>query len=167
MNIELMRPNNLLVAVQNNDGYLPRQPLERQLFGSRDLNLLCFLHGRELVDILFDDHGLISYHDNRLALATILTVDNTAVMRIMGKVAESIIARRCSQSINLNRMWMRIASGTNPQTETAKRYRAVGTGFKSTQRRYPTLAADRTAECFSKRHLHDSCGADTMCCGQR
>ena len=29
------------------------------------------------------------------------------------------------------------------------------------------LAADRTAECFSKRHLHDSCGADTMCCGQR
>lgn len=29
------------------------------------------------------------------------------------------------------------------------------------------LAADRTAECFSKRHLHDSCGADTMCCEQR
>ena len=29
------------------------------------------------------------------------------------------------------------------------------------------FAADRTAECFSKRHLHDSCGADTMCCGQR
>lgn len=29
------------------------------------------------------------------------------------------------------------------------------------------FAADRTAECFSKRHLYDSCGADTMCCGQR
>ena len=26
------------------------------------------------------------------------------------------------------------------------------------------LAADRTAECFSKRHLHDCCGADTMYC---
>ena len=29
------------------------------------------------------------------------------------------------------------------------------------------FAADRTAECLSKRHLHDCCGADTMCCGQR
>ena len=26
------------------------------------------------------------------------------------------------------------------------------------------FAADRTAECFSKRHLHDCCGADTMYC---
>ena len=26
------------------------------------------------------------------------------------------------------------------------------------------FAADRTAECFSKRHLHYSCGADTMRC---
>ena len=139
MNIELSRPNRLIISVQDNDGFLPNQPLEEQLFGQRDLSLLCLYHGRELVDILFDDHGLISYHDNKLALATILTVDNTAIMRIMGKVAESIIVRRSYKSIPLNRMWMRLGSGTNVQIETARKYRAVGTGFKSTQIHYPTV----------------------------
>lgn len=139
MRIELTRPNNLIIAVQDNDGIIPPQPLEERLFNRRNLSLLCLEHGRALVDILYDDHGLISYHDNKLALATLLTVDNKSIMRIMGKVAESVIARRCSRSIMLNRAWMRVASGTNVQTETARRYRAVGTGFKSTKLRYPTV----------------------------
>lgn len=35
---------------------------------------------------------------------------------------------------------------------------------KELLKRAVAFAADRTAECFSKRHLHDSCGANTMYC---
>ena len=57
-------------------------------------------------------------------------------MRVMGKVAESIIARRCTESLALQKLWMFYGSGTLVRDETAKRYTAVGTGFKSTERNY-------------------------------
>ena len=58
-------------------------------------------------------------------------------MSIMGKVGESVLVRRCTQYANLNLLWMRIASGRQVKRATATRYRAVGTGFKSTERDYP------------------------------
>lgn len=142
-NIDLGQRNNspLLIAVKNNDGVLvPIQGLNQFLSGRRDMRILCLLHGRELFDILYDDHGLIRYEDNKFALSKIIELDtNRTVMSIMGKVGESVLVRRCTQYESLNQRWMRIASFKQVQRNTASRYRAVGTGFKSTQRDYPTV----------------------------
>lgn len=129
----------LVIAVQNNNGILvPIQGLDQFLYGDRDLRILCYLHGRALFDILYDDHGLIRYDENKLVLSQIIELNtNRTVISIMGKVGESVLVRRCTQYANLNLMWMRIASGRHVQRTTASKYRAVGTGFKSTQRYYP------------------------------
>lgn len=140
MQLELARQDSpLVIAVQNNNGLLvPIQGLDQFLYGDRDLRILCLLHGRELFDILYDDHGLIRYDENKFALSKIIELDtNRTVMSIMGKVGESVLVRRCTQYTNLNLHWMRIASGRQVQRATAIRYRAVGTGFKSTERDYP------------------------------
>jgi len=142
MQIELSRQDSpLIIAVQNNNGVLvPIQGLEQFLYGDRDLRILCMLHGRELFDILYDDHGLIRYDENKLVLNQIIELNtNRTAMSIMGKVGESVVVRRCLQYKNLNLMWMRIASGKQVHRATALKYRAVGTGFKSTQRDYPTV----------------------------
>lgn len=140
MQLELARGDSpLVIAVQNNNGILvPIQGLDQFLYGDRDLRILCLLHGRALFDILYDDHGLIRYDENKLVLSQIIELNtNRTVMSIMGKVGESVLVRRCTQYANLNLMWMRIASGRQVQRATAAKYRAVGTGFKSTQRDYP------------------------------
>lgn len=140
MQLELSGENSpLVIAVQNNNGILvPIQGLEQFLYGDRDLRILCYLHGRALFDILYDDHGLIRYDENKLVLSQIIELNtNRTVMSIMGKVGESVLVRRCTQYANLNLMWMRIASGRQVQRMIASKYRAVGTGFKSTQRDHP------------------------------
>ena len=138
MNIELTQPNELLIKVQDNDGTVSFDPLKQQVFGQRDMNLLCLYHGRKLYNILADDHGLIVYNENKVVLGTILTLDETALMRAMGKVAESIIVRRCRESLALQKLWMFYGSGKAVRDEIAKSFTAVGTGFKSTERHYPT-----------------------------
>ena len=137
MVLELANPNTLIIGVQDCDGVLQNAPWRNN---ASDLHLLCQLYGRDLYDILLDDHGYISYHDNRVTLSAIfLQEDESYTMKIMGKVAESIIARRCSRSIGLNRMWMHHASnGSAVSEELARRYRAIGTGFKTTKSKYPT-----------------------------
>ena len=140
MELELTRNNSpLVISVWDNCGHLvPIQGLEQFLYGQRDLRILCLLHGQALFDILYDDHGLIRYADNKFALNKIIEIDsNRTVMSIMGKVGESVIVRRCAQYKKINLLWMRIASGKQVQYATASRYRAVGTGFKSTERNYP------------------------------
>ena len=142
MQIELASQNSpLVIAVQNNNGILvPIQGLDQFLYGDKDLRILCSLYGQSLFDILYDDHGLIRYEDNKFALSKIIALDtNRTVMSIAGKVGESVVVRRCKQYANLNLLWMRIASGKQVQRSTAIRYRAVGTGFKSTERDYPKV----------------------------
>lgn len=141
MELELTRQSPLVIAVQNNNGLLvPVQGLDQFLYGTRDLRILCYLHGQALFDILYDDHGFIRYSDNKFALNKIIESDNNrTIMSIMGKVGESVVVRRCVQYQSMNLMWMRIASGKQVQRGTAMRYRAVGTGFKSTQRNYPKV----------------------------
>ena len=135
MEIELSQPNSLLTTIQNNTGLITPQRSDIQ----NDLNILCLLHGRKLYNILLDDHDLIHYYDNKIVLKTILTSDNTSVMRIMGKVAESVIARKCEESLYANKLWMFYASGTAVRDEIASMYKAVGTGFKSTQAKHSTV----------------------------
>lgn len=142
MQIDIARQDSpLVIAVQNNNGILvPIQRLDQFLYGDRDLQILCLLHGRALFDILYDDHGLIRYDENKLVLSQIIELNTKrTVMSIMGKVGESVIVRRCTQYANLNLLWMRIASGRQVQRNTATRYRAIGTGFKSTKRNYPQI----------------------------
>ena len=140
MQIELARQDSpLVIAVKDNNGILiPIQGLDQFLYGKRDLRILCMLHGRELFDILYDDHGLIRYDENKFAICKIIeTNPERTVMSIMGKVGESVLVRRCTQYTNLNLQWMRIASGRRVQHNTAAVFRAVGTGFKSTKLNYP------------------------------
>ena len=131
----------LVIAFYNNLGILqPIQELDQYLYGSPDLRILCYQYGRRLFDILYDDHGLISYHDNKIALSTILQIDmNSTVMSIMGKVGESVIVRECARNYGVNQMWMRLASFKQVRRESAEKFRAVGTGFKSTKRNYPNV----------------------------
>lgn len=138
--LDIHEDSGLVIAFKDNTGkIIPVQPLEEFLYGERDLSIQCMLRGKKLFDILYDDHGLIRYEDNRIALNTIISsnIEGTA-MRILGKVGESVIVRRCTQYWQLNRAWMDIASGKRVHSDTAKSYVALGTGFKSTQRMYPT-----------------------------
>lgn len=140
MQIELSWNNSpLVIAVKDNDGnLLPIQELDQFLYEKQDLRILCMLHGRELFDILYDDHGLIRYDENKFALSEIIRLNpENSVMKIMGKVGESVLVRRCTQYEDLNMIWMRIASKRQIQKSTAAKYIPVGTGFKSTSRDYP------------------------------
>ena len=112
MQIDLENPSIQkvpFVVVRDNDGQIVNQKLTEFLYGASDLKITCMLHGQALFDILYDDHGFIRYDDNKLALSFLLENDfNGTVMRIMGRVCESVIVRRCKQYAPLNLLWLRI-----------------------------------------------------------
>ena len=100
----------LIVGLANGNGkLLISQPLNEFLNGRKSIPILNIYTGRKLFDILVDDLGVIRYVDNKLALTTIFQLDtyNTA-MRLLGKVAEAVIVRRCNEDKEINREWFSI-----------------------------------------------------------
>lgn len=133
--------NNFRMAVVCFDGearIIGQQPLTDFLHGNRDLKILQEYYGQELFRILVQDAGFVRYEDNKLALKTILEIDTVrTVMRMMGKIAEAVIVRRCKDREEINLRWLRIASRKQVRMDTAKKFEALGTGLESTKRAYP------------------------------
>ena len=132
--------NNLRMAIVCFDGeakIIGSQPLTDFLRGNRDLTILQGYYGPELFRILVEDTGFVRYEDNKFALKTILEIDTMrTVMRMMGKIAEAVIVRRCKDNEEVNLKWLRIASGKQVRMDTAKQFEALGTGLESTKRAY-------------------------------
>lgn len=76
--------------------------------------------------------------DNKLALTTILQTNtyNTA-MRLLGKIAEAVIVRRCKEDEIINKKWFSIARRKEARIDTAKKFQALGTGLEKTKDIWP------------------------------
>lgn len=132
---------HLIIAIEDGKG----QIIDRQLYsdflsGNRSIPILNYYTGRKLFDILFDQLGIIKLEDNVLALNTIFNINpHKTVMSLLGKVAEAVIVRRCSEDEDINRKWLSKARRVNTKKETAAKFSAVGTGLKPTATKYPTI----------------------------
>lgn len=56
---------------------------------------------------------------------------------MLGKVAEAVLVRRCSEDLNINREWLSIARRITTRRSTAEAFCAIGTELRSTKRHYP------------------------------
>lgn len=88
-----------------------------------------------MFDILYDDLGYIHFEDNRLVVNWNLGKRNihSAVMEMLGWVAEAVIVRRCHADEGMNRTWLRIATQKRVPIDTARKFTAIGTGHTITK----------------------------------
>lgn len=95
-----------------------------------------YSYGR-LFDILVEDTGSIDFRDNRARFAEILVAGDIkrSATRLLGRVAEAVIVRRCRESLQINKIWMDIARYCNSKPSTVQKFQAIGTGLDSTKRR--------------------------------
>lgn len=129
-----------VISHMGNDGKLkPIQPLSDFVNGERSPQVVCALCGKELFDILYDDLGYIPFDDeNFISLCKHIKKNrkNQIIMQKLGRIAESVIVRRCSRDEKLNQKWMGVASLRNRVSlDKAKEFKAYGTGLGSTRRK--------------------------------
>lgn len=136
-----MNEKQMIIAIRDGKGkIIAEQPYYEFLTGKKNIEILNYYTGQKLFDILFDDLGIIGYENNKLMIKTILELNLTrTAMKILGKIAESVIVRRCKEDEDLNRNWLSIARCKKAKYKTAEKFMAVGTGLKSTQQLYPSI----------------------------
>lgn len=127
-----------VISHMGNDGKLkPIQPLSDFVNGERSPQVVCALCGKELFDILYDDLGYIPFDDeNFISLCKHLKINkrNRVIMQKLGRIAESVIVRRCAKYEEINQKWMEIASlRSRVHPDMAREFKAVGTGLKLTR----------------------------------
>ena len=132
--------NRLVVGIMDGDGKLgPFQPYDEFQNGPKNLEIISYLNGQKLFDILYDELGYIRYEDNKFALKYIFQNNlHNSAMTLLGKVAEAVIVRRSNSNIEINKKWLSLARKKNAKTKTAEKFHAIGTGLLSTQQSYPT-----------------------------
>lgn len=131
-------PNLIVGLVDGNGNLLSSQPYDEYQYGQRSTEILIPVRGRRLLSILQDDLGNIYYEDNRLVLKHILTLDiNVSAMTLLGKIAEAVLVRRCIEDDRVNKNLFQIARRKTAHAQTLRRYKAIGTGLKQTQRDFP------------------------------
>lgn len=124
--------------VDGNGNLLSSQPYDEYQYGMRSTDIVIPLRGGRLLSILQDEIGNIYYEDNRLVLKHILSLDpNVSTMRLLGKIAEAVLVRRCAENETVNKNLFQIARRKTAWTNTANRFKAIGTGLKTTQQYYP------------------------------
>lgn len=131
--------NSLIVGlVDGNGNLISSQPYSEFQYGHRSTDILVPLRGGKLIQILQDELGNISYEHNRFILKQIF-VSNVRVtaMTLLGKIAEAVLVRRCQEDEQLNWQLFQLSRRKNAKKTTARRFRAIGTGLKTTQRDFP------------------------------
>ncbi len=114
------------------------QELNEFLYGQKSIPILNLYTGQKLFDILFDDLGIIRYEDNKLALSFLLSSNiYESAMRLLGKIAEAVIVRRCGEDHVINQKWLSKARRKNAKSTTAEKFVAVGTGIRKTKDLFP------------------------------
>lgn len=131
--------SNLVVALLDGEGKVKSsQPYNEFQYGRRSTNILIPIRGGRLIQILQDEIGNISYESNRLVLKQIFVSNvNVTTMTLLGKIAEAVLVRRCQEDEQLNRQLFQLSRRKNAWATTARRFKAIGTGLKSTQRDFP------------------------------
>ena len=129
-----------VISHMGNDGKLkPIQPLSDFVNGEHSPQVVCALFGKELFDILYDDLGYIPFDDeNFISICKHLKINkrNRGIMQRLGRIAESVIVRRCAKYEEINQKWMEIASlRSRVSLDKAKEFKAYGTGLLSTTKR--------------------------------
>lgn len=127
--------SGLLIAVTNGNGeIIQSQPYQEFVNGPRNLEILNVYLGSKLLSILVDDLNIISFNDNKFVLKTILENSNITTMKLLGKVAEAVVVRRCRENLENNLTWLSIARKKSARVKTATKYIAYGTGLVDTQK---------------------------------
>ncbi|MDD5215036.1 MAG: hypothetical protein PHQ03_05805 [Methylococcales bacterium] len=134
----------LVIAAMGSDGKIDTssyQSLNEWNNGtSRNTELCSRVYGRELVDILTNELGLIDVDEEGLLRHKIvITPDpHVSAMRLLGKIAEAVIVKKCNDDIFSNRCWgMYARKGMRPH-KSLDSFKAVGTGLNSAYLWYPT-----------------------------
>lgn len=139
----IYRQPQLVIASLNYDGSIDisnTQPLNDWNSGLRNSSLVANAHGYDLMTILSEELGLVDVNDDGFLYAKIfITPDpHVSVMRLLGKIAESMVVSECNESVMANRQWGMCARKGKKPHKSLDSFRAIGTGLNSTQRLYPT-----------------------------
>lgn len=131
--------SSLIVGLVDGEGNLiSSQPYNEFQYGRRSRDILIPIRGGRLIQILQDEIGNISYESNRFVLKQIFVSNaNVTAMMLLGKIAEAVLVRRCQENEQLNRQLFQLSRRKNARITTARRFKAIGTGLKSTQRDFP------------------------------
>lgn len=131
--------SSLIVGLVDGEGNLiSSQPYNEFQYGRRSRDILIPMRGGRLIQILQDEIGNISYESNRFVLKQIFVSNaNVTAMTLLGKIAEAVLVRRCQENEQLNRQLFQLSRRKNVRITTARRFKAIGTGLKSTQRDFP------------------------------
>lgn len=137
----IMFENQLIIAATDGNGrIIASQPYDEFLSGRKNLEILSYYTGEKLFDILYDDLGIVRYENNKLAIKIVYQMNPVqTTMTLLGKIAEAVIVRRCHENEEINKRWLSIARRKKARYKTAARFKAVGTGLKSTRNLYPAL----------------------------
>lgn len=141
--LPIFQQAQLVVATMNSDGSINTsntQPLDQWNNNHRNSEIIAHAHGYELMNILANELNLVDVNDEGFLQSKIfITPDpNVSVMRLLGKVAEAVVVKKCNENIQSNRRWgMHARKGKIPQ-KSIDSFIAIGTGLNSTQRLYPT-----------------------------
>lgn len=131
--------SSLIVGLVDGEGNLiSSQPYNEFQYGRRSRDILIPIRGGRLIQILQDEIGNILYESNRFVLKQIFVSNaNVTAMTLLGKIAEAVLVRRCQENEQLNRQLFQLSRRKNARITTARRFKAIGTGLKSTQRDFP------------------------------
>ena len=101
------------------------------------------LFQNRIVEILIDDLGVIEYDPNRDAMRSVIKQQvaqaKVRTMHILGHVAEAVIVHRCNEIEEVNERWLRVARFDMRSGIDVSELTAIGTGFKSTEKKYRWL----------------------------
>lgn len=141
------------------------QPLNEWNNGSRSRELVRRGYGSELLEILTDELGVISYNtDTQKLISKLVVVEDiqyaeTRTMQLLGKIAEALIVRECRHSFYANRRWASKARRGRNSHRILDNYIAVGTGLYSTsisiyKTKYSPMDTQRDIIWVHRVHLH-------------
>ena len=94
-------------------------------------------YGYELGKILIDDLNIIRFENNKFFFSILITKDKRGSMRLLGRIAEALMVRRCAEDIETNKRWLRKGMMSAIHKRTAEKFHAVGTGLASTKKNHP------------------------------
>lgn len=125
--------NKLSIDVINGDAHIGNQ---LYLPGKR--TTIWLNPAGKLLPILIEETGSIRFDENGAVFAEILqTNPKIGAMRLLGKVAEAVMVRNCTDNAKLNRAWLAKARRNRTIQRVADVFHAIGTGLHSTKKKYP------------------------------
>lgn len=132
----MLKKIDLFIALVQPDGkiYLRKHPAN----ALEMLPIINHFTGDKLFDILVNETGYVKFEDNKFALKVITERSlNSVAMKMLGKIAEAVLVRRCKDDEEINLNWLSFAARKKIKYKTSERCIAIGTGLLSTKTEFP------------------------------